>query len=120
MMNTACLLSVGYYPELLQLRSHLLRQNGYVVREAGDLFSALTLVRNHGDVTRLLLFCHTVPAKDQTRIMSELLDRHPVPTLSICRLEHAKELPGKPVSVSPEALLAEVKAALNGDGSAIA
>ena len=119
-MNAACLLSVGYYPELLQLRSHLLRQNGYAVREAGDLSAALGMVRDHGDVILLLLFCHTVPARDQTKIMTELLDHHSVPTLSICRLEHANQFPGKPVSVSPEALLAEVKAALNGDGSSIA
>ena len=111
-MSAQCLLSVGYYPELLQLRSHLLRQNGYVVEEARDLRTAMEIVKNGGVKVRLLLFCHTVPAKDQSKIMMELLQRRNVPTLSICRLEQADQFPGKPVSVSPEGLLEEVKQAL--------
>lgn len=111
-MSAAHLLSVGYYPELLQLRSHLLRQNGYAVEEAGDLRTAMAIASNDGSNLRLLLFCHTVPANDQTQIMMALLRSHSVPTLSICRLENASQVPGRPVSVSPEALLAEVKQAL--------
>jgi len=111
-MNAPYLLSVGYYPELLHLRSHLLRQNGYVVKEAGDFQTAMTMARNDGSNLRLLLFCHTVPSADQTQIMMALLGSHSVPTLSICQLEAARQVPGKPVSVSPEALLAEVKQAL--------
>lgn len=111
-MSAPCLLSIGYYPELLQLRSHLLRQNGYVVEEAGDLSTAMALVRNNGTKVRLLLFCHTVPAQDQSAIMMTILNSQSVPVLSICRLENAKQVPGKPVSISPDALLTEVKQAL--------
>ena len=113
-MSASYLLSVGYYPELLQLRSHLLRQNGYAIQEAGDLSAAMAAVRNNGTHLRLLLFCHTVPPEDQSAIMTALLNSRSVPALSICRLEHAKEVPGNPVSISPEALLAEVKQALEG------
>lgn len=111
-MSTFYLLSVGYYPELLQLRSHLLRQNGFVVQEAGDFEAAMAVARNDGKGLRLLLFCHTVPPEDQMRIMMTVLNSHSVPVLSICRLENATEFPGKPVSVSPEALVHEVKLAL--------
>ena len=111
-MNAPYLLSIGYYPELLQLRSHLLRQNGYAVQEAGDLSTAMAAVRNNGTHLRLLLFCHTVPPEDQSAVMTALLNAHSVPALSICRLEHAKEVPGKPVSILPDALLAEVKQVL--------
>ena len=111
-MSTPYLLSVGYYPELLQLRSHLLRQNGYAVQEAGDLGMAMAAAKNDGKGLQLLLFCHTVPPEDQTQIMMEILNSHSVPVLSICRLENARQFPGKPVSVSPEALLAEVRQAL--------
>ena len=112
-MATPSLLSVGYYPELLQLRSHLLRQKGYAVLEAGDLQTAISLAKDGKSCIRLLLFCHTVPAGDQNEIMVELLQHRSVPTLSICRLEHANGLPGKPVSVSPETLLSEVQSALD-------
>ena len=111
-MSTPYLLSVGYYPELLQLRGHLLRQNGYAVQEAGDLGTAMAAAKNDGEGLRLLLFCHTVPPEDQTQIMMALLNSHSVPVISICRLENARKFPGKPVSVSPEDLLDEVKQAL--------
>jgi len=111
-MNTPYLLSVGYYQELLQLRSQLLRQNGYRVKEAGDLGAAMAVAKNNGKGLRLLLFCHTVPAEDQTQIILAVLNSHSVPVLSICRMENARQFPGKPVSVSPEALLEEVKQAL--------
>lgn len=112
-MSTPYLLSVGYYPELLHLRSHLLRQNGYAVQEAGDIGSAMAMAKNDGRELRLLLFCHTVPPEDQTQIMMALLNSHSVPVLSICRMENAREFPGKPVSVSPDALLDEVRQALH-------
>ena len=112
MMRTASLLSVGYYPELLTLRSHLLRQSGYTVLEAGDLGAAMGVAQEDGNQIRLLLFCHSVPAADQSKIMMEFLQKRQVPTLSICRLENAELYPGTPVSISPDDLLAEVKAAL--------
>ena len=111
-MSTPYLLSVGYYPELLHLRSHLLRQNGYAVKEAGDLGTAMAVAKSDGKGLRVLVFCHTVPREDQTQIMMAVLNSHSVPVLSICRLEDAREVPGKPVGVSPEALLVEVKQAL--------
>lgn len=111
-MNVPCLLSVGYYPELLRLRSYLLRQNGYSVREAENLRAAMAIVQSDGRDISLLLFCHTVPPADQTEIMTTLLKSHSVPSLSICRLEYRKEVPGTPVSISPEALLQEVEQAL--------
>ena len=52
-MSTPYLLSVGYYPELLQLRSHLLRQNGYAVQEARDLATAIAMAENDGKDLRL-------------------------------------------------------------------
>lgn len=115
-MNVPCLLSVCYYPEILQLRSYLLRQNGYSVREAADLRSAMAIVQSNGRDIGLLVFCHTVPPADQTEIMTTLLRSHSVPTLSICRLEYRKEVPGTPVSISPEDLLQEVKEALKDGG----
>ena len=110
--NSACLLAVGYYPELLALRSHLLRQKGYKVEEAGDLRSAMAVAQQDGNRVQLLLFCHSVPVEDQSKIMMEFLRKRRVPALSICRLEHAQHFPGTPVSISPEDLLTEVKAAL--------
>jgi CheY-like chemotaxis protein len=110
--SSACLLAVGYYPELLALRSHLLRQNGYRVEEAGDLHSAMAVAQRDGNKVQLLLFCHSVPVEDQSKIMMEFLRRRRVRALSICRLEHAKSFPGTPVSIAPEDLLAQVTAAL--------
>jgi hypothetical protein len=112
-MPSSRLLSVGYYAELLHLRSQLLRQDGYIVHEAGDLHTAMTIARDLGSDLRLLLFCHSVPPEHQTEIMMELLERHSVPVLSICRLQHAERFPEAPVSVSPEDLLEQVRLALN-------
>ena len=63
-------LSVGRDPELLRLRSALLRSAGYNVRTEPD--SALTTeVLENADFD-LIILCHTIPDDDRWRLISDI------------------------------------------------
>jgi hypothetical protein len=63
------IMSVGYEPDLLRLRSLLLRRCLSVeVLEAPDLLTAMQIARRERGLY-LLVLCHTVPTDDQRLII---------------------------------------------------
>src|SRR5437868_7081875 len=68
MQRQAFILSIGSDMELLDLRSQLLRAEGYAVQQESDLGRTLISFRD-GDFD-LIVICHSVPEKDRLRIVA--------------------------------------------------
>lgn len=68
MMAVCHLLSVGYDKSLMHSRTLVLRQAGFIVNEAFNLQSALSLVKS--DSIDVMILCHTIFRQQQTRLIS--------------------------------------------------
>jgi DNA-binding response OmpR family regulator len=88
MAHATHILSFGYDPILLPLRSMVLRSRGYAVEEAYSLAEAFRVVQS--DVIDLMLICHTVPADDQNKLIASVRSvRRLLPILCITDQEFA-------------------------------
>jgi CheY-like chemotaxis protein len=110
-MSAIRVLSVGYDPGLMSVRSLVLRRAGYIVEEAYSLASALACAEK--DSIDLLLICHTVPRGDQRRLVDTFHHwRRSLPILCITNSEYAVPAGGcKPVENTPVELLDGVRSA---------
>jgi CheY-like chemotaxis protein len=106
-------LSVGYDPELLGLRSLLLREGTPLqVFEASDFASALQMIRSKQRLD-LILLCHTVPDHEQWTIVQVARNQFgPIPVLSIFAGLCPNESPGITVRNDSQQLLDAVGQAL--------
>jgi hypothetical protein len=114
------IMSVGYEPDLLRLRSLLLRRClGVEVLEAPDLLTAMQIARReHG--LYLLVLCHTVPTDDQRLIIDTATRRFGhISAFSVFVGLCPGSLPGKPVSCDPDRLVGAVLKELQKEGSAL-
>ena len=68
MTRPLCILSVGYDPTLLHMRTMVLRSNGYVIKEAQSVEQAQLLAES--DLIDLIVICHTVPESDQVKLIT--------------------------------------------------
>lgn len=68
-----CILSMGYDPHLMSVRTLLLRGAGYVVDEAYDRAAALS--RAQCDTVDALLICHTVPKSDKRWLIANVREK---------------------------------------------
>ena len=75
-------LSVGLDPELLRLRSALLRSAGYIVQT--ETPSALTIEFLLDGDFDLIILCHTIPDDDRWRLISDVRShRQAMPILAL-------------------------------------
>ncbi len=76
------LLSFGYDPLLMHVRSMLLRTTGYTVTETDSCIETIRLIcLGRFD---LILMCHTVPEEQQTEVMRRAVEHQPdVPVLCL-------------------------------------
>src|SRR6185312_11517435 len=68
MTRPLCILSVGYDPTLLHMRSMVLRSNGYEVKVARSLEQAEMVAES--DQIDLVVICHSVPESDQEKLIT--------------------------------------------------
>jgi DNA-binding response OmpR family regulator len=88
MAHATHILSFGYDPVLLQLRSMVLRSRGYAVEEAYTLATAFHAVQS--DVIDVMLICHTVPPDERHRLIASVRSlRRLLPVLCITTEELA-------------------------------
>jgi DNA-binding response OmpR family regulator len=67
------ILCVGYEPRLLETRSMILRQAGYVVHEASIL--AIALSKMESDSIDGLLICNSIPRKQQEWFVTQVTNK---------------------------------------------
>jgi CheY-like chemotaxis protein len=67
------ILCVGYEPRLLETRSMILRQAGYVVHEATILEMALSKMES--DSIDGLLICNSIPRKQQEWFVTQVINK---------------------------------------------
>lgn len=81
-MLTPRILSVGSNPDLMATRTLLLRSAGFAVEEAFSVDKAVRLVE--ADSIDLTLICHTIPKRDQRRLIAVIKEkRRLMPVLCI-------------------------------------
>ena len=68
-----CILSMGYDPRLMSIRTLLLQGAGYVVDEAYDRNAALS--RAQCDSVDALLICHTVPKSERRWLIANVREK---------------------------------------------
>jgi DNA-binding NtrC family response regulator len=114
MAHATHILSFGYDPILLPLRSMVLRRSGYVVEEAYSVAEAFRAVQS--DVIDLLLICHTVPANEQNQLIASIRSvRRLLPVLCVTNQEFAHSTENCfAVTNSPMELLDAVRLAASG------
>jgi DNA-binding response OmpR family regulator len=108
------ILCVGYEPSLLETRSMILRQAGYVVQEASILAVALSSMES--DSIDGVLICNSIPRKQQEWFVTQVTNkRRMLPIL--CVKNHLFEQCVKGctgVDGEPNALLAALGRAIGG------
>ena len=100
-----CILSMGYDPHLMSVRTLLLRGAGYVVDEAYDRAAALS--RAQCDTVDALLICHAVPKSDKQWLIANVREKRRLLPI-LCLTVGPFELPGDgcvAVENDPEELL---------------
>lgn len=68
-----CILSMGYDPHLMTIRTVLLRGAGYIVDEAYERTAALS--RAQCDSVDVLLICHTVPKSQRRWLIANVREK---------------------------------------------
>ena len=112
-MDAPCVLSVGYDPILMPIRTLLLRHVGYKVIATSSLGDALKKIKAGG--FDLLLLCHTIPPDQQETLIAALhLARLGLPFLCLTPTPAEFDLADCPAgcSTAPE-FLADVENALH-------
>jgi DNA-binding response OmpR family regulator len=113
-MRTHLLLSVGNDPELMKVRSLVLLQAGYALREARNGQEAVKIFAD-GDFD-LVIICHTVPEEARIRLIKTV--RLESPSAKIIVIRKDGELSARMADETvhsldgPEALLQTVKQSL--------
>ena len=100
------ILCVGYGRHLLETRSTILRQAGYLVHETSVLALALSKVKS--DAIDLVLICNSIPRKEQEWLAMQVMNIHRLlPILCVKNNPYEQSIPGcKGVDNEPESLLA--------------
>ena len=108
----ACILSIGYDPHLMSIRSVLLKDTGYVVDEAYDRAAALS--RAQCDSVDALLICHTVATPDKRWLIANVrAKRRLMPILCLTTgIHEAPEEGCIAVANDPEELLSALESAM--------
>ena len=108
-MPSPHLLCVGYDRILLETRSAVLRQAGYVVHETAVLATALSQVAS--DSIDGLLICNSIPSREQERFIRQIINkRRLLPIICIHNNPYEQSLPGcLGAENDPAALLAVLR-----------
>lgn len=111
-MRVPTLLSVGYDKYLLHTRAMILRHAGFMIDEAFTTRAALAMVK--ADSIDGILICHTVPRKEQRKLISAVRDvRKLLPIICVSDLQSFCAEPGcLATSNSPAELIDVVKRAI--------
>lgn|SRR5689334_8074131 len=112
MARSLHILSVGYDRFLMRVRSLVLRSSGYSVEEVYSGEQAV--LRAESDTIDLLLICHTIPERDQKKLIAAVQRRRRLlPILCINNREFTFPLSGcVGVENTPVELLEGVQAAV--------
>jgi CheY-like chemotaxis protein len=100
------ILSLGYDPILMPIRTILLRQAGYDVIEADSPETALEIIIKPVAID-LLLICHSVPSHEQENLISRvksLNPRVPILCLTTSPLQTHSQSCSVACSIAPEFL----------------
>jgi CheY-like chemotaxis protein len=105
-MKQPSILCVGFEPHLLETRSMVLRQAGYIVCECTVLADALSAVESRP--IDLVLICNSIPRRQQEWFTAEVMNRsRMLPILCIQNHPYERAVNGcSSVENGPEALLA--------------
>lgn len=100
------ILCVGYERRLLEMRSMILRQAGYLVHETSVLSVGLSKIKS--DVIDLVLVCNSIPRREQEWFATQIMNaRRLLPILCVKSNPYEQSIPGcRGVDSEPESLLA--------------
>ena len=111
------ILSIGRAPELLQLRSMVLRRAGFSVASVATAVQGLSIVDS--EAIDAVLICHTVPTREQYWLVSRLRKSGPlVPVLCVNATDYGRA-PQTCIAVSadPDELVAELRLAISSNST---
>jgi DNA-binding response OmpR family regulator len=107
-----CILSMGYDPHLMIVRTLILQRAGYVVDEVYERAAALS--RAQCDSVDALLICHTVPKFETQWLIANVREKRRLMPI-LCLTLGIDELPGDgciEVENGPEELLHALRRAI--------
>jgi DNA-binding NtrC family response regulator len=113
-MKQPSILCVGFEPHLLETRSMILRQAGYIVCECAVLADALSALESKP--IDLVLICNSIPRAQQEWLTTEIMNRScMMPILCIQNHPYERGVNGcVSVDNGPETLLAAIECTVIG------
>ncbi len=101
------IISFGYDTSLMSSRSLVLESAGFTVEEAYSSAGLLRLARN--DLVDLVVICHTVPTKEQERLIDALREIRELPIICVAASQWEAQKRGVTVENSPVPLVDAVR-----------